>query len=89
MIIQANGLPKILAINSKNTQNVIENNTNEETEEVQEQEANQMVVEVSEPEEEPWQWQHDAPENHNIDVSVLNSVHNTYLIFLYQYHLNY
>ena len=62
---------------TENTQNVIENNTNEETGEVQEQEANQMVIEVGEPEEEPWQWQHDALENHNIDVSVLNSVHNT------------
>ena len=44
-------------------------------------ENNQMIVEIAQPQEEEieedWEWQHDTPENHNIDSSVLSSVHNT------------
>ena len=42
------------------------------------EENNQLVAEISEPEEETiWEWQHDTLENHNISVSAIDSVHNT------------
>ena len=41
-------------------------------------EENVLVTEATTPEvEEKWEWQHDTPENHNINSQVLNSVHNT------------
>lgn len=41
-------------------------------------EVNEIEPEMEQPEvEESWEWEHDVPENHNIDASVLNSVHNT------------
>lgn len=41
-------------------------------------ENNQLVAEINEQEaEETWEWQHDTPDNHKIDSSVLNAVHDT------------
>ena len=57
--------------NSTNTstttnENNITNNSENQT----------LIAEISE-QEEKWEWQHDTPENHNIDITALNSVHNT------------
>lgn len=57
--------------NSTNTstttnENNITNNSENQT----------LIAEITE-QEEKWEWQHDTPENHNIDITVLNSVHNT------------
>lgn len=64
--------------------NNILNTTADETEnivgnvETSSNEEDILVTEIDTPEtDETWEWQHDTPENHNIDVSVLNSVHNT------------
>ncbi len=61
------------SISENETQNVIENAENLPEEE------NQLIAEVSsEPEvDEKWEWEHDTPENHNINTQVLNEVHNT------------
>lgn len=41
-------------------------------------EANTLVVNMSEEQvEQAWEWQHDTLENHNINASAINSVHNT------------
>lgn len=41
-------------------------------------EANTLVVNMSEEQvEQAWEWQHDSLENHNINASAINSVHNT------------
>ena len=54
------------------TENVAENTDTLSNEE------NLSIAEITEIDnQEKWQWQHDTPENHNIDISVLNSVHNT------------
>lgn len=57
--------------NSTNTstttnENNITNNSENQT----------LIAEITE-QEEKWEWQHDTPENHNIDITALNSVHNT------------
>ena len=38
---------------------------------------NQTLIAETTEQEEKWEWQHDTPENHNIDITALNSVHNT------------
>ena len=41
-------------------------------------ETNTLVVNISEEQvEQAWEWQHDTLENHNINVTSINSVHNT------------
>ena len=62
----------------------IYNNNNEDTNEVVSQnvlsanENNTLIAEVEEPvQDTPWQWQHDTLENHNIDGSVIENVHQT------------
>ena len=42
------------------------------------EENNVLIGEVAEPEvDEPWEWQHDTLENHNIDRSAIESVHTS------------
>lgn len=55
----------------EDNENVLENTSNLSNEE------NLLIAEISEIDnQEKWEWQHDTPENHNIDISVINSVHN-------------
>lgn len=62
----------ILNTTTDETENIVENAETSSNEE------DILVTEIDTPEtDETWEWQHDTPENHNIDVSVLNSVHNT------------
>ena len=56
-----------IATNTTNT--VISNDDNVD---------NHVAAEISEPEvEEKFEWQHDSAENHNVNISEINSVHNT------------
>ena len=61
--------------NSKNT-NTPPNENNSEANRNSSEESNTLIAEI-EKEEEKWEWQYDIPENHNIDITVLNSIHNT------------
>lgn len=39
--------------------------------------SEELLVTVDEPEDAEWEWQHDTPENHNIDITALEELHNT------------
>ena len=53
-------------ISTSITENIITNNN-----------ENQALIAEITKQEEKWEWQHDTPENHSIDITALNSVHNT------------
>ena len=40
-------------------------------------EQDPLAVEVENQEETKWEWQHDTPQNHNLDSNALNTLHNT------------
>lgn len=66
-------------VNNRNQTNEVANENISDVENTNVEENNQLIAEVTENKEEdtPWEWQHDTPQNHNVDQSVLESVHNT------------
>lgn len=69
--------------NNKDTNEVVSENISSEN--ITANENSTLIAEVEEPKEDiPWEWQHDTLANHNIDSSVIESVHQT----LDQYPIN-
>ena len=69
--------------NNEDTNEVVSENISSEN--INTNENNTLIAEVEEPKENiPWEWQHDTLENHNINSSVIESVHQT----LDQYPIN-
>ena len=73
----------LFVYNNKDTNEVV--NENVSIEDTNINENNTLIAEVKEPEEDTtWEWRHDTLENHNINSSVIESVHQT----LDQYPIN-